>query len=127
MPVVRALKPAGEPQIHLSTDIGGDSGGFGIDGRTNVGIYNGGAAPASASVELRRACDGTLLEQRSAEIPANTIIQLSGFSEVFDGCSKLETAGFETYVVVTADQPSFSYAITLSNQRLPLLPISSSQ
>ena len=126
MPVVRSLTPPGVPQIHLGTDIGGDAGGLADDGRTNVGIYNGGTVAASASVELRRACDGDFLQSKSVLIPANTIVQVGGFSEVFVGCGQLDTGTFETYVVVTVDQPSFSYSITLSNERLPLLPVSSS-
>jgi hypothetical protein len=126
MPVVRTLVPADVPQFHLGTDIGGDSGGTADDGRTNVGIYNGGAADASASVELRRGCDGVVLERRTTIIPANTIIQLNGFSNVFTGCTDLNTGSYEAYVVVTVDQPSFSYAVTLSNARLPLLSASSS-
>jgi hypothetical protein len=126
MPIVRSLTPPGIPQVHLGTDIGGDPGGTADDGRTNVGIYNGGSSPASASVELRRGCDGGLLESRKVVIPANTVIQLNGFPNVFQGCSGLDTGSFETYVTVTVDQPSFSYAVTLSNERLPLLSMSSS-
>jgi hypothetical protein len=126
MPVVRSLTPAGKSQTLLGTDIGGDSVGA-DDGRTNVGIYNGGAVTAAASVEFRRACDGSLLESRAIQIPANTIIQVNGLSNVFSGCNGLDTAPFEAFAVVTVDQPSFSYAVTLSNARLPLPPVSSSR
>ena len=126
MPTVRTLIPAGQPQTLLGADIGGDLVGS-ADGRTNVGIYNGAGVTASASIQFRRACDGSLLSARSVQIPANTIVQLNGFSNVFSSCSDLQTAPFEAYAVVTVDQPSFSYSVTLSNERLPLLPVSASQ
>jgi hypothetical protein len=126
LPVVRSLTPPGVPQVHLGTDIGGDAGGTPDDGRTNVGIYNGGSVAASASVEFRRGCDGALLESRTIVIPANAVVQLNGFSNVFEGCTQVDTAAFEVYVVVKVDQPSFSYAVTLSNERFPLLSVSSS-
>jgi len=125
MPVVRTLTPPGVAQVHLGTDIGGDSVGS-DDGRTNIGVYNAGSAIALATAQLRRACDGSLLETRSGFIPPNTIIQLNNFSSVFTGCSALRAAPYEAYVVVTVDQPSLSYAVTLSNQRLPYIPVSSS-
>lgn len=125
MPVVQTLAPPNIPQIHLSTELGGDSVGS-TDGRTNVGVYNGGSDSAVATIELRRACDSSLLESRTASIPSNSVIQFNNFSNVFDGCTEFATAVFETYVVVTVDQPSFSYAITLSNQRPPWIPVSSS-
>lgn len=126
MPVVRELTPAGIPRVHLGTDIGGDSGGTADDGRTNVGVYNGGPIPAVATVELRRGCDGGLVASRSATIPPNTIVQLTALSAAFQGCTTLNTATYETYVVVTVDQPSLSYVITLSNTRPPWIPVSSS-
>lgn len=111
--------------MHLGTDIGGNGSGS-DDGRTNIGIYNAGGTTARATAELRRACDDTLLEARTASVPPNEILQLNNFSSVFTGCSALRAAAYETYVVVTVDQPSFSYAVTLSNQRPPWIPVSSS-
>ena len=120
MPVVQTLTSAGVPQVHLGTDIGSaDLGGTPGNGRTNVGIYNAGSVAASATVELRRACDGVLVASQAVAIPANSIVQLVGFSSVFQGCTAIDTAAFESYVVVTVDQPSFSYAVTLSNDRPP--------
>jgi hypothetical protein len=126
MPIVRALIPAGTPQVHLATDIGGDAGGTADDGRTNVGIYNGGSVNAGATVEIRRACDGGLITTASTSVPPNTIIQVGSFSAAFEGCTAIHTASYESYVVVTVDQPSFSYAITLSNHRPPWISVSSS-
>ncbi len=127
MPVVEALTPAGVPQVHLGTDIGSsDLRIRSENGRANVGVYNAGSIAASAMVELRRACDGGLVASRAATIPANGILQVLGFSSVFQGCTTIDTAGFESYVVVTVDQPSFSYAVTLSNDRPPFAPLGSS-
>lgn len=126
MPVVRQLIAPGVAQVHLGTDIGGDSGEMADDGRTNVGVYNAGSMAATAIVEFRRGCDGVLIASRSAAIPPNTIVQLNGFPFAPQGCSAINTAAYEAYAVVTVDQPSFSYAITLSNQRPPWVPVSSS-
>jgi hypothetical protein len=123
MPLVEALTPAGVPQVHLGTDLESDTGGAVGTGRTNVGIYNAGTVAASALVELRRACDGGLVASQNAAIPANSIVQLVGFPSAFQGCTTIDTAGFESYVVVTVDQPSFSYAVTLSNERPPFAPL----
>jgi hypothetical protein len=126
MPVVRELTPPGVPQVHLATDIGGDVSGVADDGRTNVGVYNASSVLATATVELRRGCDGVLVASRSAAIPPNTIVQLNGFPFASQGCSTINTAPYETYVVVTVDQPSFTYAITLSNSRPPFTPVGTS-
>jgi hypothetical protein len=126
LPVVRSLVQAGSRQVHLATDIGGQFSGAANDGRINVGIYNGGSALASAMIEVRRACDDVILDRRSITIPANTIVQVGGFSALSETCTGLNAAAFESYVVVTVDQPSFSYAMTLSDQRLPFVPVSSS-
>jgi len=126
MPVTRELVTRGLPQIHLGTDIGGNAAGMADDGRTNVGVFNAAAAVATATVELRRSCDDVVVERRTATIPPNTIVQLNGFSSIFQGCTAINTGAYESYVVVTVDQPSFSYVITLSNQRPPWIPVSSS-
>lgn len=127
MPVAQTLTPAGVPQVHLGTDIGSSDLRLTADsGRTNVGIYNAGSVAASAVVELRRACDGGLVASQAATIPANSIVQLVGFSSVFQGCTTIDTAAFESYVVVAVDQPSFSYAVTLSNDRPPFAPLGTS-
>lgn len=126
MPVVRELTAASVPQVHLATDIGGNAGEMADDGRTNVGVFNAGSVAATATVEIRRGCDDVLVASRSVGVPPNTIVQLNGFPFASEGCSAIHTAAYETYVVVTVDQPSFSYAITLSNQRPPWIPVSSS-
>ena len=126
MPVVRGLTAARVPKVHLATDIGGNAGGMADDGRTNVGVFNAGSVAATATVEIRRGCDDVLVASRSVAVPPNTIVQLNGFPFASEGCSAIHTAAYETYVVVTVDQPSFSYAITLSNQRPPWIPVSSS-
>jgi hypothetical protein len=126
MPVVHQLTAPGVPQVHLGTDIGGDAAGTADDGRTNVGVYNASSAAATAAVELRRGCDGAVVASRLTTIPPNTIVQINGLPAAFQGCSATRTASYESYVVVTVDQPSFSYAITLSNQRPPWIPVSSS-
>jgi hypothetical protein len=126
MPVVRELTAAGVRQVHLATDIGGDAGEMADDGRTNVGVFNAGLVAATATVEIRRGCDDVLVASRSVAVPPNTIVQLNGFPFASEGCSAIHTAAYETYVVVTVDQPGFSYAITLSNQRPPWIPVSSS-
>src|SRR4029077_16771278 len=72
MPVIRTLTPAGVPQIKLGTDIGTTTA------RQNVAIYNAGQQPALASIEVRRACDNSVVDNRTVTINPNTIIQVGG-------------------------------------------------
>ena len=127
LPVVRSLTPASVPQVHMATDIGGVVGGATpkSDSRINVGVYNGGAATAAVSIDVHRACDDAVLSQLSLSIPPNTIIQNAGLTVTSESCSE-HLPALDTYVVVTADQPSFSYVVTLSNQSPPLFPATSS-
>lgn len=126
MPVVRELTPPGVRSVHLGVDLGGtDTAGPEV-ARTNVGIYNAGAATASAFIELRQACDDSVVTNRSLSIPANSIVQTRMDADVFEGCNGLNAAGYDRYVVVTVDQPSLSYSISLSNQRPPWFPVVSS-
>lgn len=85
MPVVEALTPSGIPQVHLGTDFESDTGGIAGIGRTNVGVYNASTVAAFAVVELRRACDGSLVASQNATIPASSIVQLVGFPSAFQG------------------------------------------
>ena len=113
------LTPAGVPQAHLGADLGTDEIGRPADARTNVGIYNGGDTVATATVEVKRNCDGSPIARATATLPPDSVVQLNGLQQqTLDappGCIE----SFETYVVVTVDQPSFSYVVTLSNEQPP--------
>lgn len=119
MQVLRSLVPPGRPQIHLGVDVGYKEGFVTTASRINVGVYNAAISPGNAIIEIRRACDDVLVERRTATVPPNTIQQFGGFSNP----GPPETACFETYVVVTLDQPGFSYAVAVSNETLPVMSV----
>lgn len=95
--------------------------------RTNVGVYNGGASPANVRIEVRRACDDVVVEARSATIPADTVIQFTGFTDPnFSGCTSVATTYYSRYVVVVMDQPGFSFVTVLASDLPPRIAITSS-
>lgn len=128
LPVYRSLTPAGTRQYHLGTDLGSNEVGLTNPSRVNIGIYNGGSAAANATIELRRSCDDGLIASRGVRIPENAILQTAGLvNEVKDGPGCAIGLLPQTYTVVTVDQPSFSYVVTLSNELPPKIPISISR
>jgi hypothetical protein len=127
--VVEQLTPAGVSQYHLGADIGdGDTLTTRLDARINVGVFNASSEPANATVEVR--CSSPVrLETRPDDlvtplhlaIPPNTLVQQTALpSTVAASCHLLAIPFF--HVVVTSDQPGFSYAAALSNQALPKFP-----
>jgi hypothetical protein len=128
--VVERLTPAGVSQYHLGADIG-DAAAAGaprLDARVNVGVFNAAGVRANATVLVR--CSSTsplqnaqdpLVATLQLSIPPNTLVQQTALpSTVAAGCP---LAGPSPYhVVVTSDQPGFSYAASLSNQSLPKFP-----
>jgi hypothetical protein len=114
MPVIRSLTPAGLPQIKLGTDIGTTTA------RQNIAIYNAGQQPALASIEVRRACDNSIVDTRTAMINPNTIIQVGGLTTGTNDCTiTTRTTNYARYTVVTVDQPSFSIVSTLTEAQQP--------
>lgn len=122
LPVIRTLTPAGTEQVHLAVELGTQP--F----RTNVGIYNAGASPASAVVELRRSCDDAVIERRNVTVPADSVIQVTGLSgdPRGSGCTSLATTVYSRYVVVTMDHPGFSFVTSLASDLPPRIGIASS-
>ena len=121
LPVVRSLVPSNSRQFHLGSDLGT------LVSRTNVGIYNGGALTATAVIEVRRGCDDALVEGRSVSVPANTVIQTGGFINDYQrsGCLGFGSSpDHNRYVVVTVDQPSFSFVTTIAQDLPPKIAVS---
>jgi hypothetical protein len=109
LPVFRQLVPAGKPQVHLGTDLGGR------DSRENVGIFNAGADTATATIEVRRTCDGTAVDSRTVTIPANTLIQVGGLGvESSANCPPTAAEPWARYTVVTVTQPSLTFVSNLN-------------
>jgi len=113
LPVFGSLIGANQPQYHLRTDLGTD-GSLASISRVNFGIYNGGDREATATMELRRECDQALIARQTVRIPADAFFQFGGFTNDTLGQTCLSGLRWATYGVVTVDQPSFSYAATLS-------------
>lgn len=125
LPVKRELTPAGVPQQHLGIDTGTDDGAAGgassASARTSIGIYNPAAVAANATIEIRRGCDDVVIERRTVTVPPNSLVQFGGFAWDTSGCGffKGKAPSYSAYAVVTVDQPSFSYAISLRNDMPP--------
>ena len=116
MPVFRALSAPGQRQIHVGADLGTQPA------RINIGIYNAGTSTATATVSVYQACDDTVLETRTAAVPADTAAQFGGMGSALTQCpadTPLNT--WLRYAVVTVDQPSLSYVVNLADP-LPTLP-----
>jgi hypothetical protein len=114
MPVITQLTPAGVPQIILGTDLGA------AGARENVMVYNGGDREATVDIQVRSACDDSVVDSRTVSVAPNTITQFGGFTT---GASTICPPGFLAYnvryTVVTADQPSFSIVSTLTESQEP--------
>ena len=123
LPVVRSLTPAGAEHLHLATDVGSQRS------RSNVGVYNAGLVPANATIELRRACDDSIVEARALTIAANSVVQALGFGDDSQRppfCTQLGATYYSRYVTVVMDQPGFSFVTTLSRDADPKIGVSAS-
>lgn len=117
MPVFRSLVPPGQVQIHMGADLGTEPS------RINVGIYNAGALPASATVTVSQACDDTVLETRTLSIPPDNAIQFGGLGSAAPHCEShpLDPNPWLRYVTVTVSEPSLSYIVNRA-EPLPFHP-----
>ncbi len=125
LPVFRSLAPAGQQQVHLATSLGPSSNNpveIQTPSRLNVTIYNAGNVAAAALIEIRQHCDDHLVTSKTVTIPADTIVQVSGFEAKTFDCPP--TGERFVYTVVTVDQPSFSFVSNLSNAATPTTSIS---
>ena len=129
LPVFSTLVPAGTTQYFLGTDIGSDPFTAQLDGRLNIGVYNGGTAAATATVRVycghqgsRTATPNSLVLNDQSPVPGNTVIQKTVVpSTLVAGCPVGGNEYF-WYAAVIIDQPSFAYAIGLANGALPTFP-----
>jgi hypothetical protein len=115
LPVFRSLIAANTPQRHLSTDTGARNATL-----TAV-IFNAGNSNAMAHVQLWRACDDTVVAERSLAIAANTVEALS--LPLAIACEtparSVMANGFTYYTIVTMDQPSLSLVMSTANLAAP--------
>jgi hypothetical protein len=123
LPVVSSLTSANVPQYHLTSEFGT------VQSRTNVGVYNGGFVAGSAKIEIREACDDQVIETRTVSVPARSVIYAVGFKNgsFSPSCKEFDNASdYSRYVVVTLDQPGFSFALTVAEVLPPVALVSSS-
>jgi hypothetical protein len=127
LPVVSSLTAPGVPQYFLGTDVGSKAGNEPIDGRLNIGVYNGGASAATAEVRVfctridSLTASDTLLQADQVVIPANAVAQKTVLASTL--ASRCPNPGLSLwYATATVDQPSFAYAIGLANGTLPKFP-----
>ena len=107
MPVFDHLTPAGMPQVHMHTDLGDRLFASGVQTRTNVIVYNGGTAEATAHVQLRRVCDDSVTDERTETVAPNSTTQIVGLS-AGENVWIPSCRPWERYAIVTVDQPSLS-------------------
>ncbi|HEV7426396.1 MAG TPA: hypothetical protein VGQ46_08505 [Thermoanaerobaculia bacterium] len=111
LPIFRDAVPANQPQVHLGTDLGSKIA------RINVGIYNQAQVIANAHVEVRRSCDNAVVDSRDVQIPADTVLQVTGLQQGHSFCSGTPaTQVWLQYTVVTVDQPSMTFTSVISGQ-----------
>ena len=103
--------------MHLGSDLGQR------DVRVNVTVYNAGDQPATAHLELRRACDASVDDSATIVVPAKTALQYGSLHKGADLCGDPTTLTPRhlRYTVVRVDQPSLSYVSILG----PASPIDS--
>ena len=108
-----ALVAANRQQRHFGLDLGVQSV------RVNVGVYNAAPIPAIAMIEMRRAaCDDRV--STVITIPADTLLQTTvSVPAICVAPLHPRTPFWTVNATVTIDQPSFSYATTVSNTQPP--------
>jgi hypothetical protein len=109
MPIFRDLVAAGIPQVHVGTDLGGN------DARLNIGIYNASPDTATATIEIRRACDNALVDSRVVAIAGNTVVQAGGLAiGTSAGCPAGSAPPWARNTLITVSQPSFTFISALN-------------
>jgi hypothetical protein len=110
MPIFRDVVAAAQVQVHLGTDLNGTAS------RENVGVYNAGAVPATATIEVRRACDDKLLDSRSVEVPSDTVVQIGGLNTITPAsCPDSSIPDGARYTTISVTQPSLTFVSNVSN------------
>jgi hypothetical protein len=109
MPIFRDLVPAGNPQVHVGTDLGGN------DARLNIGIYNASIETATATIEVRRVCDNALVDSRVVTIGGNTVVQVGGLAVgTSAGCPAGSAPPWARNTLITVSQSSFTFVSALN-------------
>jgi len=127
--VVDQLTPAGVSQYHLGTDIGDAANAPFYDARVNVGIFNASQQQATALVEVRCSQSSSVLggpdplvTRTTVVVPPNSIIQQTVLNSTRLTPCPAPGSVNPYHVIVTSDQPGFSYAAALSNEVLLKFP-----
>lgn len=117
MPIIRQLTPAGQPQVHIGTDLGGP------DSRVNVILYNASTETATATIEVRRACDDVVVDSRVVTVPPNTAVQAGGLAATTSApgsvdCPNSTSVPWARNTFVTMTEPGFSIVSNV-NENVP--------
>lgn len=124
------LTPAGVSQYHLGTSISDLTSGARLsDSRINVGVFNASASPATAVIQvicsidadIQRVPDPSVVSVQIT-VPPNSLVQKAVVSSTLAQPCQLPSSPAPYHVIVTSDQPGFSYAAAVSNETLPKFP-----
>jgi len=103
---------AGQAQLHYGLDLGIQSV------RVNVGVYNAGTRTATATIVLQRpSCNNPT--STSVTVPPDALIQVPIPVPPICSVPVNPSPPFLLNATVVVDQPSFSYATTVSNGQSP--------
>jgi hypothetical protein len=107
-------------QRHLASDSGAR------DATVTAVVFNAGAATASAHVELYRACDDTVVAERTITLSANSADSVA--LPLVNSCNAPSRAvmasAFTYYTVISVDQPSLTLVISTANVTAPANDVS---
>lgn len=101
--------------MHIGTDLGG------WDSRINVILYNAGTEAATATIEVRRACDDVVVDSRIVTVPTNTAVQAGGLSATTSPPGSSDCPNgipWARNTIVTMTQPGFSIVSNI-NENVP--------
>lgn len=89
--------------------------GTGVGFRSNIGYFNPGAAPVTATFTARRTTNGSVLGAKTITIPASSFVQQGVFSliDTVGGADQIQP---DFYVTWSSSAPLFVYAAVVDNK-----------
>jgi hypothetical protein len=117
LPRFDVLNAADQTRYILGSDLGL------VSARTNVGVYNAGGETAVADLQLRRGCDGQVLDRATFTLAPNSSRQISLNPRIAGACTARPVQDWVNYVTINVSQPSLSYVANIVNNETPRVSI----